>query len=145
MEKTGTGPPTSKGLKVAAFSCGVPPLGIPLEECNPTVATTVDCPLLAKGAILSDGRTRNALCAFDYCELRTGAHDLFRRRLANALSVNELQVEVHCIHQHDAPLCDVNAEMLTDLVPSPPLVGDPGFIASASKRVASVGPSSEAP
>ena len=118
---------------------------------NPVGGMQSDCgdhcglSLLAKGAILSDGRTRNALCAFDYCELRTGAHDLFRRRLANALSVNELQVEVHCIHQHDAPLCDVNAEMLTDLVPSPPLVGDPGFIASASKRVASVGPSSEAP
>ncbi len=132
------GTPTSKGLKVAVFCCAVtPPIGSPLEECHPPVATSVDSPLLAKGVILSDRRTRYALCAFDYCELRTGAHDLFRRSIANALALNELQVEVHCIHQHDAPLYDLNAEMLMDLVPSPPHVGDPGFIGSASERVSS--------
>ena len=131
-------PAASKGLKVAGFSCDVtPPVGSPLEECHPPVATSVDTPLLAKGLVLSDEKARYALCAFDYCELRTGAHDLFRRSIADALSVNELQVEVHCIHQHDAPLYDVNAEMLMDLVPSPPHVGDPGFIGSASERVAS--------
>jgi len=124
------------GLRVAVFSCDVtPPIGSPLEECNPPVATSVDGPLLAKGVILSDGRTRYALCAFDYCELRTGAHDLFRRKVADALQVNELQVEVHCIHQHDAPLYDVNAEMLLDWVPAPPHLTDLNFIESASERV----------
>lgn len=124
------------GLRAAAFSCDVtPPIGSPLEECDPPVATSVDTPLLAKGVILSDGRTRYALCAFDYCELRTGAHDLIRRKVADALEVNELQVEVHCLHQHDAPLYDVNADMLLDLVPSPPHFGDPSFIESVSDRL----------
>lgn len=125
-------------LKVASFSCDVtPPIGSPLEECNPPVATSVDSPLLAKGVILSDGRARYAFCAFDYCELRTGAHDLFRRKIADALHVNELQVEVHCIHQHDAPLYDVNAELLLDWVASPPHLADLGFIESISERVSS--------
>ena len=131
-------PADPPGLRAAAFSCDVtPPVGSPLEECDPPVATSVDIPLLAKGVVLTDGSTRYALCALDYCELRSGAHDLFRRKIADALSVNELHVEVHCIHQHDAPLYDVNADMLMDLVPSPPHVGVPSFLESASERVAS--------
>jgi len=131
-------PADHAGLRVAVFSCDVtPPIGSPLEECTPPVATSVDVPLLAKGVVLADGRTTYALCALDYCELRTGAHDLFRRKIANALGVNELHVEVHCIHQHDAPLYDVNADMLMDLVPSPPHVGDPGFLELVSERVSS--------
>jgi len=131
-------PADPPGLRGAVFSCDVtPPIGSPMEECDPPVATSVDGPLLAKGVVLSDGRTRYALCAFDYCELRTGAHDLFRRKIADALGVNELHVEVHCIHQHDAPVYDVNADMLLDLVPSPPHLGDPGFIASVAERVSS--------
>jgi len=130
--------PVPTGLRAATFTCDVtPPIGSPLQQSNPPVTTSVDSPLLAKGVILSDGRTRYALCAFDYCDLRTGAHDLFRRKIANVLQVNELQVEVHCIHQHDAPLYDVDAEMLLDWVPSPPHITDLAFIESASDRVSS--------
>ena len=101
------------------------------------MATSADLPLLAKGVVISDGSTRYALCSLDYCELRTGAHDLFRRALANALAVNEMQVEVHCIHPHDAPLYDTQAELLVEMVPSPPHTTDLAFIAVASERVAS--------
>jgi hypothetical protein len=125
------------GLRAAVFSCDVtPPIGSPLEECHPPVATSVESPLLAKGVILTDGQTRYTLCAFDYCELRSGGHDLFRRKIADALQVNELQVEVHCIHQHDAPLYDVSAELVMDMVPSPPHVADLDFVEAASDRVA---------
>jgi hypothetical protein len=87
--------------------------------------------------IISGGDTHYALCSFDYCELRTGAHDLFRRAIANALGVNELQVEVHCIHPHDAPFYDTEAEILADMVASPPHTTDLAFIAIAAERVAS--------
>jgi hypothetical protein len=125
------------GVRAAFFSCDItPPIGSPLEECNPPVATSVDIPLLAKGVVLEDGKGRYALCALDYCELRTGAHDLFRRKIADALGVNEMHVEVHCLHQHDAPLYDTHADMLLDLVPSPPHLGVPSFLESVSARVA---------
>jgi hypothetical protein len=129
--------PASEGLRVAAFSCDVtPPVGSPLEECDPPVATSVDIPLSAKGVVLSDGKTRYVLCSFDYCELRTGAHDLFRRKIADAAHVNELHVAVHCVHQHDAPLYDVDAEKVMGLVESPPHVCDLPFLEAASDHVA---------
>ncbi len=105
--------------------------------CKPPFATSADIPLLAKGVVISEGETRYVLCALDYCELRTGAHDLFRRDLADALGVNELQVEVHCLHPHDAPFYDTYAEMLVEMVPSPPRTTDLEFIGVASERVAS--------
>ena len=125
-------------LEAAVFSCDVtPPLGSPLPECKPPVAVSADIPLLAKGVVISGGGTRYVLCSFDYCELRTGAHDLFRRAIANALGVNELQIEVHCIHPHDAPLYDTEAEILADMFTSPPHTTDLAFIGLAAERVAS--------
>jgi hypothetical protein len=124
-------------LQAAAFSCDItPPLGSPLPECKPPVAASADIPLLAKGVVISDGSTRYVLCSLDYCELRTGAHDLFRRATANALGVNELQIEVHSIHPHDAPLYDTQAELFAEMVPSPPHTTDLAFIAIAAERVA---------
>ena len=105
--------------------------------CKPPVAASADIPLLAKGVVISDGSTRYVLCSLDYCELRLGAHDLFRRTIANALGVNELQIEVHSIHPHDAPLYDTHAELLVEMAPSPPHTTDLAFIAIASERVAS--------
>jgi len=129
---------SSARLQAAVFTCDVtPPVGSPLMECRPPVATSADIPLLAKGVVISDGATRYVLCSLDYCELRTGAHDLFRRAIANALGVNELQIEVHSIHPHDAPLYDTHAELLVEMAPSPPHTTDLAFIAIASERVAS--------
>jgi len=127
----------AKGLRAAAFSCDVtPPVGSPLEECDPPVATSVDLPLFAKGVVISDGDAQYVLCSFDYCELRNGGHDLFRRKIANAARVNELHVAVHCVHQHDAPLYDVDAENVMSMTDSPPHVCDLQFLESASDRVA---------
>jgi hypothetical protein len=139
------GPPKAKNsrgqsthLQAAAFSCDVtPPIGSPLAMCNPPLATSADIPLLAKGVVIDTGATRYVLCSFDYCELRDGAHDLFRRAIANALGVNELQIEVHCIHPHDAPFYDTTAELIAGMVPSPPRATDLAFITIASERVAS--------
>ena len=134
----GGGRASSAKLQAAAFVCDVtPPLGSPLPECKPPFAASADIPLLAKGVVISDGNTRYVLCALDYCELRLGAYDLFRRTIANALGVNELQIEVHCLHQHDAPLYDTDAELLVEMVPSPPRMTDLAFIGIAAERVAS--------
>lgn len=129
--------PVPKGLQAAVFACDVtPPVGSPLEECDPPVATSKDTPLQAKGVVLSDGKTRYVLCAFDYCELRTGGHDLVRRKIADAAQTNELQVEVHCVHQHNAPIYDTWSEFLIDWQPSPPHIVDFPFVEQMSDRVA---------
>jgi len=124
----------SARLQAAIFTCDVtPPVGSPITNSNPPVATSADIPLLAKGLVIDDGTTRYALCAFDYCGLRNGAHDLLRRAIANALGVNELQIEVHCLHPHDAPVYDTTAEMLVQMVLSPPHITDLAFIAVARR------------
>jgi hypothetical protein len=129
---------SSSKLWAATFVCDVtPPLGSPLPECRPPVAASADISLLAKGVVITDGNTRYALCAFDYCELRLGAYDAFRRAIANALGVNELHIEVHSLHPHNAPLYDANAELLVELAPSPPHTTDLEFVGVASARVAS--------
>ena len=132
-DSPGGNPASSARLQAAAFVCDVtPPLGSPLPECKPPLAASADIPLLAKGVVLSDGSTRYVLCSLDYCELRTGAHDVFRRALANALGVNELHIEVRCVHPHDAPLYDTHAERLVEMVPSPPHTTDLAFVAVAA-------------
>lgn len=129
--------PASSGVRVAVFTCDItPPVGSPMVECHPPVATSIDIPLQAKGIVLDDGRTRYAFCGLDYCELRVGAQDLVRGKLANALGVNELQIEVHSLHQHDAPLYDTTADDLLDLAPSPVHLGVPDFIETISDRIA---------
>ena len=124
-------------LKVASFSCDVtPPIGHPLCAGLVKPVEAIADPLFVKGVILSDGETRYALCALDWTELHTGAYDLFRRKLANALAVNELQVEVHCLHQHDAPAADTDAQSLLDVTPSPPLTLNLQFMEEVTDRVA---------
>jgi len=39
-------------------------------------------------------------------------YDLFRRKLANALAANELQVKAALSHQHDAPAADTDPQLL---------------------------------
>jgi hypothetical protein len=72
-------PPNRVALQVAPFSCHVtPPIGHPLcgGWIKPLVA--VDDPLLAKGIVLSHGKTRYVLCAVDWCLLQTAAYDTIR-------------------------------------------------------------------
>ena len=127
----------SAQLQAAAFACDItPPVGSPLPMCKPPFATSADIPLQAKGVVISNGATRYVLCSLDYCELRTGAHDLFRRAVAAALDVNELQIEIHSIHPHDAPLYDTFAEMLASTVPDSPRTTDLEFCGIAAERVA---------
>jgi hypothetical protein len=129
--------PIPDALSLATFSCDVtPPIGHPLCGGLVKPVEAVNDPLLAKGLILSDGRTRYVLCALDWTELHTGAYDLFRRKLADAAEVNELQVEVHCLHQHDAPFADTDLQMLLDVEPSPPITLDYQFMEQVTDRVA---------
>jgi len=127
----------STRLSVAAFSCDVtPPPGHPLcgGWIKPLVA--VNDPLLAKGIVLSDGRTRYVICAVDWCLLQTGAHDLFRRKLAIAAEVQASHVAVQTVHQHNAPIADVNAQLLLDQAPSAPPHLDLKFMEEVTDHVA---------
>ena len=108
----------SSGLRIALFASDVtPPLGHPLISGK---AEEILQPLVLKGIVLDDGRTRLVLGAMDWCVLRGGAYDLFRDKLALAAGVPVTQVSLHMTHTHSAMLVDARAEQLLQTTEKPP-------------------------
>src|SRR5262245_52246053 len=93
--------------RMAVFTAdATPPLGHPMDEgldIPPRVLEVVDDPLLIKGIVLEQNGSRYVIAAVDWGELRTGAHDLLRRKLAAAAATDMAHVPVHAHHQHPAP------------------------------------------
>jgi dienelactone hydrolase len=97
--------------RVATFRCDVtPPLGQPLVACD--TIQSVEEPLLAKGIVLESAGQRYVLCAVDWCELCNGSHDSFCSKIADAAGTTAARVAVQTVHQHTAPLVDVDAQKL---------------------------------
>jgi hypothetical protein len=87
-----------------------PPVGQPMFSGDPI--QTVDEPLLAKGIVLQSGQQRYVLCAFDWCEMCNGSHDELQGQIAAAAGADPAHVAVRCVHQHTAPLVDIDAQTL---------------------------------
>jgi hypothetical protein len=99
------------GLRVATFCCNVtPPLGQPMFSCDPL--KKIEEPLLAKGVVLESGKDRYVLCAIDWCELCNGSHEEMRKELAAAARTEPSRVAIQTVHQHTAPLIDMDAQKL---------------------------------
>src|SRR4029078_7594114 len=67
---------------------------------------------LALGVVLLGSGRPVVLCALDWCELRNEAHWRMRDALADAAHTSLECVAVHCVHPHDAPSADVEAQRL---------------------------------
>ena len=59
------------------------------------------------------------LCAVDWCGLRNDANRLWREALAVAVQTTPDRVALHCVHPHNTPFADVDAEMLIEEAPAP--------------------------
>jgi hypothetical protein len=124
-------------LHLATFACDVtPPLGHPLCGGWIEPARAVDDPLRALGVILLGMGRPVVLCAVDWCGIRNDAHLLWRQTLAEATHTVPENVAVHCVHPHDAPFADVEAEHLIEAVPGAPLSLDLKFFQQAVNRAA---------
>jgi len=123
-------------LKVAPFTCDVtPPLGQPIYSGYKPLAV-IEHPLLAKGVVLDDGRTRYVLCAVDYCELCNGAYELFRDRIAEAAGAEPSHVAVQTVHQHTAPMADTDAIRIMEKMDDPPPHPEARVFEEAAERLA---------
>jgi hypothetical protein len=128
-------PAAPEGLSVAPFvSDATPPLGHPLCGGWIKPVERVDAPLLVKGIVLSDGRTRYVLAAIDWCVMRTAARDRFLASMAKAAGVPTSQVTLHCTHTHSAPIGDARAQELLDAAPNAPAHLDLKYLADAVER-----------
>jgi hypothetical protein len=98
-------------LQVATFRCDVtPPKGQPMISCD--AIRVVEEPLLAKGIVLESDRQRYVLCAVDWCELCNGSYESLRAKIAAAAGVPPAHVALQTVHQHTAPLVDIDAQRL---------------------------------
>lgn len=71
-------------------------------------------PLYAKGVVLLGGRKPVVFVAVDWCEIRNAAFDRWRAVLANAAGTTRGHVLVCAIHQHDAPVVDLEAQRILE-------------------------------
>jgi hypothetical protein len=108
-------------LHLALFRSDVtPPLGHPLCGGWIEPARSIEDPLRALGVILLGMGQPVVLCAVDWCGIRNEAHRIWREALAKAAHTVPENVALHCVHPHDAPFADVEAERLLEAVPGAP-------------------------
>jgi hypothetical protein len=104
------------GISAAAFHCDItPPLGHPLCAGWYPPAKAIKDPLFAHGLILAgEGESPIVLCALDWAELSNGDYRRWREELADAVGTEPDRVAVHCVHQHDTPWPDRDAQNILD-------------------------------
>ena len=107
-------------LHLATFACDVtPPVGHPL--CGGWIAPVrgVDDPLKALGVVLLGAGKPVVLCAVDWTGLRNEAFRVWRAALAAAAHTAPEHVTLHCVHPHNAPFADIEAEKLIAAAKAP--------------------------
>src|SRR5205823_3312913 len=92
--------------------------------------------LKALGVILLGMERPIVLCAVDWCGLRNEANWVWREALARATVTPAERVAVHCVHQHNAPFADLEAEQLVETHPGAPHSLDLKFFDDVVKRTA---------
>src|SRR5205823_1677303 len=89
----------------------------------------------ARGVILLGLEGPIVLCAVDWCGLRNDANRLWREALAKAAHTTADRVALQCVHPHNAPFADVEAQKLIDGVKGPVSL-DLAFYQKAVERCA---------
>ncbi len=124
-------------LKIAPFQADVtPPIGTPLCDGLVIPAKQIDDPLSARGVILFTNEKPIVLCALDWVGIGNSGHTAFREAIAKAAGTTRERVVVHCLHPHDAPGCDFEADALLAPFKLGGKLFDPVFARKAIERVA---------
>jgi hypothetical protein len=100
-------------LHLATFACDVtPPEDHPL--CGGWILPVrgVDDPLRALGVVLLGMGKPVILCAVDWVGIRNEAFRTWRNALADAAHTIPEHVSLHCVHPHNAPFADTEAQKL---------------------------------
>jgi hypothetical protein len=100
-------------------------------------AARIADPLSARGLVLWGGERPAVLVALDWTELRNEAYDRWRGELARAAGTSPDRVFLSCVHQHDAPYADLEAQRLLDERGLKGFHVDPEFHERALQAVAS--------
>src|SRR5262249_45233386 len=102
-------------LQLATFNAEVTvPPGHALMGGGIQPAKTIADPLYTHGLVLLGEGKPVVLAAVDWCEIRNDAYERWRSVLAEAAGTAPERVLVTCLHQHDAPIADLEAERLLE-------------------------------
>ena len=127
------------GFRLASFSAEVTvPMGHGMMGGS-WLSKSVADPLWAHGVVLISARREFApvvYVAVDWCEIRNEALDRWKSALAEAAGTEPGRVMVSAIHQHDAPVADLDAERILRAHGAKGTVCDIAFHEEAVQRVA---------
>jgi hypothetical protein len=112
-----------------------PPLGHPLCGGWIEPVRAMDDPLRAIGIVLLGPAAPVVLCAVDWCGIRNDAHQVWCNALADAAHTTPERVAVQCVHPHNAPFADLEAQRLLEVAGGPPSL-DLRFFDAAVARTA---------
>jgi hypothetical protein len=108
---------------LSTFECDVtPPIGHPL--CGGWIEPVrgVDDPLKLLGVVLLGVGKPIVLCAVDWTGLRNEAYRGWRKALADAAHTTPEHVCLHCVHPHNTPFADVEAQKMLAEINGPPML-----------------------
>ena len=124
-------------LSLSTFKADITvPLGHPLMGGGIAPARKIEGPLEALGFVLCGGGKPVVVCVLDWCEVRNDAHARWRQALADAAGTVPERVLVSSVHQHDAPIADLEAERILKAAKAKGSVCDLAFHEKAVLRTA---------
>jgi hypothetical protein len=124
-------------LKLSTFITEVTvPIGHALMGGGIAPAKEVIDPLFVHGFVLQGAGKPVAFVAVDWCEIRNGAYDLFRNKIAEAIGTEPVRVMLCALHQHDAPVADLEGQQLLEKHQAKGSICDIPFLQKTVERVA---------
>ncbi len=124
------------GFRVAVFSADITvPVGHGMMG-GAWLSRSVADPLEAHGLVLLGGDAPVVFVALDWCEVRNAALERWQTVLAQAAGTKRDHVMVCAVHQHDAPVADLEAEQILRDDGVEGTVCDPRFHEVAVQRTA---------
>jgi hypothetical protein len=112
------------------------PIGHPCMGGGIAPAKEVIDPLFAYGFVLKGAGKPVVFLALDWCEIRNGAYDHFRETVAKAVGTDPVRVMLCALHQHDAPIFDLEGQQLLEKTKAKGAICDLTFFEKAVNRVA---------
>jgi hypothetical protein len=126
-----------KAHRLAAFVADVtPPIGHPCMGGGIKPVEKIGDPLFAHGFVLLSDSKPIVVVAIDWCEIRNDAYERWRTVLAEAANTDRERVLVSAIHQHDAPIADLEAQRMLERVKAKGSICMLDFHEKAVQRVA---------
>jgi len=118
-------PAIASSYQLATFQADItPPIGSPIYTGT---ARSIVSPLEARGIVLRGPGRPVVIVSLEWCEVRNRSYDLWRSRLGSAAGTTPERVLLSCVHPHDAPYTDSEAQELLDQPRSPHKLCDPVF------------------